>query len=64
MQEVKIVYKDIKNMILKVKPSLEVVLSVPKDASAEEIEYVLSKRKAWIEQRVQGFKNTLLCQKS
>ncbi|WP_300222223.1 SprT family zinc-dependent metalloprotease [uncultured Helicobacter sp.] len=56
MQEVKIVYKDIKNMILKVKPSLEVVLSVPKDASAKEIEYVLSKRKAWIEQRVQGFK--------
>lgn len=55
MQEVKIVYKDIKNMILKIKSSLEVVLSVPKNASAKEIEFVLSKRKAWIEQRLQRF---------
>lgn len=51
MQKVKIVYKDIKNLILRVTPSLEVVLSVPRDASAKEIEYVLHKRKEWIEKK-------------
>lgn len=56
MQKVKIVYKDIKNFTLKVTPSFEVVLSAPKNASAKEIEYVLSKRKMWIEQRLQRFK--------
>ena len=56
MQKVKIIYKDIQNIILRVKPSLEVVLSVPKDASTKEIEYVLHKRKDWIEKRVEEFK--------
>lgn len=59
MQKVKIIYKDIQNIILRVKPSLEVVLSVPKDASAKEIEYVLHKRKDWIEKRVEEFKRHL-----
>lgn len=55
MQKVKIIYKDIKNIILRVTPSLEVVLSVPKDISQKEIEYVLQKRQKWIEGRLQRF---------
>lgn len=55
MQEARIIYKDIKNIVLRVTPSLEVLLSVPKDTSQKEIEYVLQKRQKWIEERLERF---------
>ncbi|WP_104697301.1 MULTISPECIES: M48 family metallopeptidase [unclassified Helicobacter] len=53
--QAKVIYKDIKNFILKVKPSLEVILSVPRHTSAKEIDYILQKRKGWIENALQRF---------
>ncbi|WP_084340133.1 M48 family metallopeptidase [Helicobacter pametensis] len=58
MQHAKVIYKDIKNMILKVKPSLEVVLSVPRGTSQKEIDYILHKRQAWIQKALQRFQST------
>lgn len=53
--QAKIIYKDIKHFILKVKPSLEVTLSVPRCASTQEIDHILQKRKKWIENALQRF---------
>lgn len=55
--ETKILYKTIKNPILKVMPNLEVILSMPLDASQKEIEYILEKRKKWITQKLDFFKS-------
>lgn len=55
MQHARVIYKNIKNMILKVTPSLEVILSVPKNASQQEINYVLHKRQKWIKERLKRF---------
>lgn len=55
--EIKILYKTIKNPILKVMPNLEVILSMPLDASQKEIEYILEKRKKWITQKLDFFKS-------
>jgi len=45
---IKIIKKDIKHIYLKIKPSGEVILSVPKNTTKEDIEYVLKKRADWI----------------
>ena len=45
---VKIVRKNIKHIYLRIKPSGEVVLSVPKNTTQKDIEYVLKKRADWI----------------
>ena len=55
--ETKILYKTIKNPILKVTPNLEVILSMPLDASQKEIKYILEKRKRWITQKLEFFKS-------
>lgn len=55
--ETKILYKAIKNPILKVTPKLEVILNMPLDASQQEIEHILEKRKKWINQKLEFFKS-------
>ena len=55
MDNIKIIYKNIKNIYLKVKPNCEVVLSVPKYTSSKEIEQILSKKDKWIKKHLQYF---------
>ena len=45
---VQVIKKDVKHINLKVKPNGEVILSVPKDTTDNDIEYVLKKRADWI----------------
>jgi predicted metal-dependent hydrolase len=45
---VQVIKKDVKHINLKVKPNGEVILSVPKDTTDNDIEYVLRKRADWI----------------
>lgn len=54
--EIKIHRKAIKNPLLKVTPSLEVILSVPLDASQQEIDRIITKRVKWIEEKLKFFK--------
>ena len=54
--KLKIVKKNVKNINIKVKPSGEVVVTAPRSVSQKELEYVLQKRKGWIEQKVAFFK--------
>lgn len=53
---VKIIRKNIKNVHLKVFRSLDVVLSVPMQASEDWIEKFLSKRKEWIDNQITKYK--------
>jgi len=53
--EIEVVKKDVKNIILKVKPTGEVLVTTPMDCTEKEIEYVLKKRAEWIEQQVDFF---------
>jgi predicted metal-dependent hydrolase len=46
-----IVKKDVKHINLKVKPSGEVILTVPIDSDERDIAYVLKKRADWIEKK-------------
>lgn len=52
---VKILYKDVKHANLKVKPTQEVILTVPLDMSEKEIEYILKKRASWITKQLELF---------
>lgn len=52
----KIIKKDVKYINLKVKPNCEVVLTAPKNTTDEYIEYILDKRKAWIQKHINYFK--------
>jgi predicted metal-dependent hydrolase len=45
---VQVIKKDVKHLSLKVKPNGEVTLTVPKDTTDNDIEYVLKKRADWI----------------
>jgi len=45
---VQVIKKDVKHINLKVKPNGEVILSVPKNTTQKDIEYVLKKRADWI----------------
>lgn len=56
MVDVKIVRKNIKHLHLRVKSSLEVVLSVPFRASARDIECILEKRREWIKKHLDKFR--------
>lgn len=53
---IQIVKKDIKNITLKVKPSCEVILTIPLDTTEEHIEYILRKRKDWIAKKQDFYK--------
>ncbi len=59
--KIQIVYKPVKKITLKVKPTLEVILTVPVDIKQAEIDNVLKKRHDWILQQLSYFKkfNTL-----
>ena len=59
-----IVKKDVKHINLKVKPSGEVILTVPIDSDERDIAYVLKKRADWIEKKKAFFNaHRDLCQK-
>ena len=46
--EMKIIKKDVKNIILKVRPNGEAILTAPKTASNEHIKFIMQKRAKWI----------------
>lgn len=52
---IKVLYKNIKHIILRVKPSLEVLLSVPFGTSEERIKEFLEQKKEWIKKRQSFF---------
>lgn len=54
---VKIIKKDIKNITLKVKPTCDVVLTVPLKTDDKHIEYILKKRNKWISNKIDFFKS-------
>lgn len=54
---VKIIKKDIKNITLKVKPTCDVVLTVPLKTDEKYIEYILKKRNKWISKKIDFFKS-------
>ncbi|ANV97409.1 hypothetical protein BBW65_00615 [Helicobacter enhydrae] len=54
---IKIHRKPIKNLILRVTPNLEVILSVPLDTCQKEIDRILNKRAKWIEEKLKFFKD-------
>lgn len=55
-KNIKIIRKNIKNITLKVKPTCEVILSVPLQTKDEYIEYILNKRKEWIREKIEFYK--------
>ncbi|MBN2693301.1 M48 family metallopeptidase [bacterium] len=55
LENILIIKKDVKNITLKVKPSGEVILTIPKTISDDHIEFVLEKRAKWIEQKKEFF---------
>jgi len=50
-----LVYKDVKQANLKVKPNQEIILTAPLDMSDREIEYLLKKRTSWIKKHLELF---------
>jgi len=53
---IQIIKKDIKNITLKVKPTCEVILTVPLLTTDEHIEYILKKREDWISKKIAFYK--------
>lgn len=49
---IQIIRKDVKNIILKVKPTCEVILTAPLLTTDEHIEYILKKRENWISKKI------------
>lgn len=60
MQNIKIIYKNVKYANLKVKPTQEVILTVPFGMGEKEIEQILHKRQAWIEKQVAFFRERVI----
>ena len=54
-RKIVIIKKDVKHINLKVKPSGEVILTVPTDSNERDIEYVLKKRADWIDKKIAFF---------
>jgi len=54
--DVKVVKKDIKNITLKVKPTGEVILTIPLLVTQDHVEYILKKREEWISKKREFFK--------
>lgn len=63
LKGVKIIKKDIKNFSIKVKPSGEVIINAPEDASDEHIWFVLKKREKWIVSKQEFFAKFKSCEK-
>lgn len=55
---IQVVKKDIKNITLKVKPTCEVILSVPLETDDKHISYILKKREVWINKKIDFFKSS------
>ena len=53
--KVTIIRKEVKHINLKVKPSGEVILTVPTESNERDIAYVLKKRAAWIDKKIAFF---------
>ena len=56
LDNLQIIYKDVKNISVKVKPTLEVVLTVPTDTIQDEIDHVLKKRNDWVLKQLDYFR--------
>lgn len=56
LDNLQIIYKPVKTIIIKVKPTLEVILIVPIDIMQDEIDHVLNKRYAWILKQLDYFR--------
>ena len=56
LDTIKLIRKNIKCANLKVKPTLEVVLTIPSDMSEEEINKILLKRQDWILKQLEYFR--------
>ncbi|KAA0439452.1 MAG: M48 family metallopeptidase, partial [Candidatus Thioglobus sp.] len=52
-----IIRKEVKNINLRVKPNCEVVMSVPTKTTDAHIQYVLEKRKDWIDAKLNFYKS-------
>ena len=52
LDDVCIIRKHVKNITLKVKPTCEVILTVPLLTTDEHIRYILNKKKSWIDKKV------------
>lgn len=53
---IQIIKKDIKNITLKVRPTCEVILTIPLLTTDEHVEYILKKRKDWISKKLAFYK--------
>lgn len=60
---IKIIYKNVKYANLKVKPTQEVILTVPLGMCEKEIECILYKRQAWIEKHLAFFRERVISSK-
>lgn len=56
IDNLKIIHKKVKNISIKIKPTLEVILTVPFKTPPEYINKVLEKRKSWILKHLEKFK--------
>ncbi|OCR89939.1 zinc metalloprotease [Campylobacter fetus subsp. testudinum] len=63
LENIQIIRKDVKNIIVKVKPTGEVILIAPKIISDEHIKFVLKRRARWIEQKKEFFASFQINQK-
>lgn len=55
LEKIIIIRKNVKHIILKVKPTGEVILTAPTITTKEHIEYILKKRAKWIEKKQEFF---------
>lgn len=55
LENIQISKKDVKNITLKVKPTGEVILTAPKIANDEHIQFIVKKRAKWIEKKKEFF---------
>lgn len=57
MENLSIIKKDVKNINIRVKPTCEVILTVPLKTTDEHIKFVINKREKWIKQKLEFYKN-------
>jgi predicted metal-dependent hydrolase len=64
MQNITIVRKKIKNIYIKVKPTFEIIVTVPYFTPKLYIKYIIKKRQKWIQSKIDFFQNKSLDLKS
>lgn len=60
MKNIKIIRKKIKNIHIRVKKNLEVILSVPTNTTNLQIKEILKQKEAWIQKHLDNFKKTYI----